>query len=224
MPSPRFRNLDPAKQAVILDAASEEFATCDFEEASYNHVIERAGVSKGAMYYYFDSKEDLYQTVLQRMFERLARYVALEGSPATAAAYWERGELAYGRILRFFQRDRTAAGLARGLIRARQRGQRGSDALQQRERGRELMAAQLELGQQLGAVRRDLPASLLVGLMLAVTQGIYGWMAEHLGAVPEAELDAVGRGLVGIYRRLLDPLQPPEADGTALLKADRATV
>jgi hypothetical protein len=73
-------------------------------------------------------------------------------------------------------------------------------------------------------VRNDLPANLLIGLMLAVTQGIYGWMAEHLGAVPEAELDAVGRGLVGIYRRLLDPVQPHEADGTALLKADRATV
>lgn len=224
MPSPRFRNLDPAKQEEILDAASEEFATSDFAEASYNRVIERAGVSKGAMYYYFDSKEDLYQTVLQRMFERLAQYVSLPASPATADAYWERAELAYGRMLRFFQVDQTAAGLARGLIRARQRGQRSAPTLERRERGRELMSGQLEQGQALGAVRRDLPANLLVGLTMSVTQGIYAWMAEHLGAVPEAELDAVARALVGIYRRLLDPVQPHEADGTALLKADRAAI
>jgi AcrR family transcriptional regulator len=224
MPSPRFRNLDSAKQAVILAAASEEFATCDFEESSYNRVIERAGVSKGAMYYYFDSKEDLYQTVLQHMFERLRQSVAIQESPATAEAYWERAALAYARMLRFFQVDPTAAGLARGLIRARQRGQSSGPTLEHRERGRELMAAQIAQGQALGAVRKDLPANLLVGLTLSLTQGIYGWMAEHLRAVPEAELDAVARGLVGIYQRLLGPVQPHEADGTALLKADRAAI
>lgn len=223
MPSPRFRNLDAAKQAEILDAAAEEFASCDFEEASYNRVIERAGVSKGAMYYYFDSKEDLYQTVLQHMFERLARYVAIDPAPASADAFWERSERAYSRMLRFFQLDRTASGLARGLVRARQQGHAAPPA-ERRERGRELMLAQLQLGQELGAVRSDLPTNLLVGLALATTQGIYGWMAEHLGALPEAELDAVARGLVGIYRRLLGPVQPHEAAGTALLKADRATL
>ena len=221
MPSPRFRNLDSEKQSAILDAASEEFATYEFEEASYNRVIERAGVSKGAMYYYFNDKEDLYQTVLQRMFERLAQYSSLDEAAKTADAYWLRAEHLYARMLRFFQLDRTAAGLARGLIRARQRGQQGGDAAERRERGRELMTAQIALGQELGAVRTDLPMNLIVGLSMATTQGIYGWMAEHLGALPEAELDSVARGLVGIYRRLLDPCQPGQPDGTALIKADR---
>jgi AcrR family transcriptional regulator len=221
MPSPRFRNLDPAKQAVILEAAAEEFATCEFEEASYNRVIERAGVSKGAMYYYFDSKEDLYQTVLQHMFERLRQSVAVQQQAASADEYWQRAERIYAAMLRFFQRDHTAAGLARGLIRARQRGQQ-SDSVERRERGLELMAAELTRGQGLGAVRKDVPANLLVGLTMAVTQGIYGWMAEHLGAVPEPELDAVAQALVGIYRRVLDPPEPHEADASALLKADVA--
>ncbi len=221
MPSPRFRNLDAAKQAAILDAASEEFATYDFEDASYNRVIERAGISKGAMYYYFDNKEDLYQTVLQRMFERLAQYVTVNVEVDSAEAYWQRGELVYARLLRFFQMDRSAAGLARGLIRARERGQRAGDPAERRERGREVTASQLALGQSVGAVRRDLPQNLLVGLAMATSQGVYGWMAEHLGALPESELEPVARALVGVYRRLLEPEPARDEDGSALRKAER---
>ncbi|MBW2282199.1 MAG: TetR/AcrR family transcriptional regulator [Deltaproteobacteria bacterium] len=220
MPSPRFRNLDAARQAAILDAASEEFATNEFEDASYNRVIERAGISKGAMYYYFDNKEDLYQTVLQRMFERLAQYVTVDVEVDSAEAYWRRGELVYARMLRFFQMDDSAAGLARGLIRARERGQ-GDDATERRERGREVTATQLALGQSVGAVRLDLPQNLLVALAMATSQGVYGWMAEHLGALPESELEPVARALVRVYRRLLEPLPAGEEDASVLLKAER---
>ena len=31
-----------------------------FENASLNRIIKKAGISKGAMYYYFDDKMDLY--------------------------------------------------------------------------------------------------------------------------------------------------------------------
>ena len=58
-------------------------------------------------------------------------------TPGTADAWWERAERAYAAMLRFFQLDSTAAGLARGLIRARQLGQ---PHVPRRERGRELMA------------------------------------------------------------------------------------
>lgn len=221
MPSPRFRNLDPAKQAAILDAASEEFATHEFEEASYNRVIERAGISKGAMYYYFDNKEDLYQTVLQRMFEQLAQYVAVDMEVDSAEAYWRRSERVYARMLRFFQLDRSAAGLARGLMRARERGQHADDAAERRERGREVTASELALGQRVGAVRHDLPQNLLVGLAMATSQGVYGWMAEQLRMLPESELEPVARALVRVYRRLLEPVAAGSEDASALLKAER---
>ena len=64
MPRPRFDKLPPERQATILDAATVEFATAGYENASLNRIIERAELSKGATYYYFDGKEDLYLTVL----------------------------------------------------------------------------------------------------------------------------------------------------------------
>ena len=65
MPLPRFDKLDDPRKRAILAAAAEELAERGFAGASYNRIIERAGISKGAMYYYFADKDDLYRTVLQ---------------------------------------------------------------------------------------------------------------------------------------------------------------
>ena len=71
MPRPRFHRLAAEKQAHILAVATTEFAEHGFDGASYNRIIEKAGLSKGAMYYYFDDKTDLYGTVVQGAFQEL---------------------------------------------------------------------------------------------------------------------------------------------------------
>lgn len=55
------RRLRPeARRAELLDAALEVFAELGFERATLHHVAERAGVTKGALYHYFDSKDHLF--------------------------------------------------------------------------------------------------------------------------------------------------------------------
>jgi AcrR family transcriptional regulator len=60
MPRPRWATLEPERRTAILDVAAAEFAAHGFTDASYNRIIQRAGISKGAMYYYFDDQEDLF--------------------------------------------------------------------------------------------------------------------------------------------------------------------
>ena len=72
MPLPRFQRLDPERRRIILDAAAREFAEHGFRGASYNGIIAQAGVSKGAMYYYFDDKVDLFLAVVSDAFGDLA--------------------------------------------------------------------------------------------------------------------------------------------------------
>lgn len=55
-----FLNLAPEEKDKVIDAALDEFADKDFEAASLNSIIARAGTSKGSMYHYFGNKEDLY--------------------------------------------------------------------------------------------------------------------------------------------------------------------
>ncbi|MBB3089020.1 AcrR family transcriptional regulator [Nocardioides albus] len=67
----------------ILAAALELFAEKGFESTSVQDVVAAAGVTKGAMYHYFSSKEDLlyeiYGRVLRMQMERLDEAVAQEG-------------------------------------------------------------------------------------------------------------------------------------------------
>jgi AcrR family transcriptional regulator len=64
MPLARFESLDESLKMKILDVAKHEFATHDYENASYNKIIQKIGISKGSMYYYFENKEDLFITCL----------------------------------------------------------------------------------------------------------------------------------------------------------------
>ncbi|MBN2223925.1 MAG: TetR/AcrR family transcriptional regulator [Deltaproteobacteria bacterium] len=63
MPKPTFLIISEEKRNRIYDAAALEFAREGYEKANIKNIADRAGVSKGSLYDYFDSKEDLYLDV-----------------------------------------------------------------------------------------------------------------------------------------------------------------
>lgn len=62
MPLARYESIDKSLKTRILDVSKQEFSTHGFEGASYNKIIQKIGISKGSMYYYFENKEDLFIT------------------------------------------------------------------------------------------------------------------------------------------------------------------
>ena len=60
-----------ATQAVILAAAEEEFAQHGLTAARTEAIAAKTGVAKSMIYYYFKSKEGLYQVVLERSHAEL---------------------------------------------------------------------------------------------------------------------------------------------------------
>src|SRR5262245_44268798 len=58
------------RQASILRGASRAFARTGFAGTSMDDVAAECGVTKLILYRHFDTKEDLYRAVLQRVFER----------------------------------------------------------------------------------------------------------------------------------------------------------
>ncbi|MBA1334668.1 MAG: Transcriptional regulator, AcrR family [Firmicutes bacterium] len=56
------------KQA-LLNAATELFYEQGYDNTSVNSIIEKVGVSKGAFYHYFKSKEDVLEAVANRHIE-----------------------------------------------------------------------------------------------------------------------------------------------------------
>ncbi|EAQ27668.1 regulatory protein, TetR [Erythrobacter sp. NAP1] len=51
----------------LLDASAEEFGEKGFHEASVSSITRRAGVALGSFYTYFDSKEALFQALVQHL-------------------------------------------------------------------------------------------------------------------------------------------------------------
>ncbi|MFG2075755.1 TetR/AcrR family transcriptional regulator [Nonomuraea maritima] len=67
---------EPVRQRILAEA-TRLFAQRGFESTSVQEIVASAGVTKGAMYHYFDSKDDLlheiYARVLRMQMDRLAR-------------------------------------------------------------------------------------------------------------------------------------------------------
>lgn len=68
----------------ILDAATAVFARLGFHDARMDDIVQESGLSKGALYWYFKSKEDIITAISQRLFttdiEQLVGLLHAEGS------------------------------------------------------------------------------------------------------------------------------------------------
>ena len=64
VPEPRWRRRKEARPAEIVAAALAVFAERGFAAARLDDIALRAGVSKAALYLYFDTKEALFAAVV----------------------------------------------------------------------------------------------------------------------------------------------------------------
>lgn len=56
----KFLSLDSEKQDRIINAAIKEFAQKGYDSASTNEIVKEAGISKGLLFHYFQSKKQLF--------------------------------------------------------------------------------------------------------------------------------------------------------------------
>ena len=94
----------------LLEAGKQVFLERGYNHSGIEAILQTAGVPKGSFYYYFESKEHLYEGVVQQMFEAMTE--ALRGALETSDGPGERllsfleanfkvlaGRPAYARLL-----------------------------------------------------------------------------------------------------------------------------
>lgn len=202
MPYSRFNNLSASRQEEILRAAADEFAAYDFENASFNRIIDQAGISKGAMYYYFADKEDVYRTVLDVWFTELIENIQSRSNPQTSAAYWEEWHSIFQRTFRYFQQKPLAAAILWQSIRSRAAGKAHPVLVQFADRLRSWMDDLLKKGCQVGAVRTDLPEGLLLEATFSMLEGFDRWLAERWQDGFERSIDEIAEYVTDLLRRI----------------------
>ena len=88
---PKFRRRADARPDEVLDAALDLFIEKGFAATRVEEIARRAGLSKGAVYLYFSSKEAILEGLIRRAIVPIAEsalglVVAYEGDPRPAMA------------------------------------------------------------------------------------------------------------------------------------------
>ena len=202
MPRPRFFNLSPEARARLLGVAMQEFAERGFEGASLNKILAEAGLSKGAYYYYFEDKEDLFVTALgDALDETLARLPLPALDRLTAAEFWPALERAVGEWAALFDSSRDLLRVGLRLDESRRKSPRFVAVL---ERGRGLWQRLIEAGQRLGCVRTDVPVAVLVRMVEANDHALDALLRSETGdAFTRCDFEAHVRLVFDTLRRLL---------------------
>ncbi|HSD84803.1 MAG TPA: TetR/AcrR family transcriptional regulator [Anaerolineae bacterium] len=76
MPRP---DVSEERRTQIIEAAMRVFARSGFQEARMDDIVAETGLSKGALYWYYKSKDEIIQSIMDSMFDReLAGLEALQ--------------------------------------------------------------------------------------------------------------------------------------------------
>lgn len=205
MPRPRFEKLPADKRQRILETAAREFASRGFEHASLNRIITAAGISKGAAYYYFDDKADLFATVVLQGWQVLIPDTEIDLSLLDADAFWP---VLLGLYAEMRQKAHerpwlTAVGK---LVYGRPPSKAlGGLVAEQFAEARRWLAALVERGQAIGAVRADVPGPLLIGMVAAAAEAADRWIVDRADDLPPGDMEAVALGAFDMLRRLVEP-------------------
>ncbi len=100
--SQRWQRRKEDRPAELLDAALSEFFEKGFAAARLEDIAARAGVSKGTVYLYFDSKEDMFEALVRAIPQANVEQVRTIVGDASVAAdvVLERALTAIGGFLR----------------------------------------------------------------------------------------------------------------------------
>jgi AcrR family transcriptional regulator len=94
----RGRPSEGAREALVR-AAHDLFVERDYERVSTEAILERSGVSRGALYHHFPSKLDLFRAVFEDSERRvIERFTATAGDAATPFEALLAGSRAYLRL------------------------------------------------------------------------------------------------------------------------------
>lgn len=203
MPRPRFHKLPELQQNAIVDAALEEFATHGYRDASLNHIIATAGISKGSMYYYFDGKEDLYahtiRTQVELMLEEAGPFPVPEA--VDTDGFWTILEDYYRRVLQTLNAFPRLATLLRGWLSSRFAPKLDAAQKDAEQQMLPWMRQTMAAGQRIGAVRTDVPTDLLITIAMSMGEAMDIWLVT--AALDGVELDGYVHSLLAMLRRAI---------------------
>jgi AcrR family transcriptional regulator len=199
--------LDEAKRTLILETSAREFANHGFDGASLNHILSEAGISKGAAYYYFDDKADLFATVVEHYWSHILGRADLRLETLDRHTFWPKIHELYHQSVAQAYEQPWLIPLFRNLLKPESLQRLPPAVLGTLAALREWTGALLQRGQQLGIIRTDLPLDLLLAVVMAADGAADQWMFDRPEPLPRAESERLMQLLLEGIQRLLAPVE-----------------
>lgn len=185
-------------QERLLAAASRLFAEQGFAPTSVQEIVERAGVTKGAMYHYYASKDDLLEEIYARLLAlQSARLEAIAAQRLPVRECLRRAAADVVVSTLEHLDDAVVAWQSLHLLPPERRARIRSD----RRRYHEGFRALVERGQAEGVLRADVPADLAVHQFFGGVHHLGSWYRPDGPLAPER----VGEVFAELLLRGLEP-------------------
>jgi AcrR family transcriptional regulator len=209
MPRPRFSRLDPGRQREILEHAAREFAAHGYEHASLNQIIEALALNKGVFYYYFDGKADLFGAVLEMIWDSFFPSGAYDVETLDGSTFWPSLEKWLRDNHARFRREPWLAGLVRMISDPPKEARADAAIAQLLARGHAWAETLVRRGQEVGAVRTDVPSQLLLDVLTGADQAADRWLLANWDRFSEDERERVSFLIFDLWRRIAVPATAP---------------
>jgi AcrR family transcriptional regulator len=76
--SKQYEEIREEKMALIMNTALEHFANEGYFSTTINHIARHAGISKGLLYNYFESKESLLKAIINKSIAEMLNYFDID--------------------------------------------------------------------------------------------------------------------------------------------------
>ncbi|MGJ7906777.1 TetR/AcrR family transcriptional regulator [Actinopolyspora sp. H202] len=201
-----LHELDRERRTRVLENATSEFVRRGYEHASLNSIIRACGMSKSSFYHYFDSKAELFDTVVTEAMRALGSELAVpDPSELAGTEFWERVTRLVTQLLELAGRGTWTAEAGK-LFYVSDTPIEHSPALRDAIAAvRDWLARALEAGRECGAVRDDLPSSLQASLVFALLRCLDDWSLHQLHEYSAPERERIARAQLRTLYRMLAP-------------------
>lgn len=204
MPLPRFEKMPEDKKELILEAAAHEFATNGYEKTSLNRILERAGLSKGTAYYYFEDKEDLIATVVRHYWLQFLDEPQSAISTCNAEDFWEKIEELYLHPYVDLENHPWMLGFGRSVWELPEEMRLSGHLGKVFTEAMEWVRGLVEYGRETGAIRTDLPEELETELLMALDSVHDRWLLAHWQEMDKLDREHLTRTFVDFLKKALE--------------------
>jgi TetR/AcrR family fatty acid metabolism transcriptional regulator len=170
------------KRQLILDAAVRVFARKGYHTCRVGDIAEEAGVAHGLLYHYFDSKEELLETIFRSTWTLMLD--AIQGVEALGEPAREQLRKVAAIVLRAW---RDTPDIIRVLVREVTRSPHLQQEISETEQAFSALERIITKGQEDGDFRPDLNARFASFIFYGALEEILtGWV---MGQLPDGEED-----------------------------------